>query len=190
MFLDTLSDFFRFLYNSTHRMQPTNTYYGGGVGSSNYQAPKRANRRLLLIGVMALLVVITAILGVVSVSRGSSQQKLSDEFVKKFIASDIEGTYALLAPETKNKETAESWSTKIRLTEGFFTVYKSAKLIIDDPSAEQSADETNPTETHTYIAKGRDGTYALTVTVSKDKSNYGVVSFDSSPYIDIEKVLE
>ena len=174
-------------------MQPTNTYYGGGAGPTNYQTPNRSlGRRKLLFIVALILLAVTVVLGAFSaISGGGSQQRLSDDFVKKFVASDVEATYALLTQETKSTQTLDEWSAKVNLTKGFFGEYKYAELIQDDSSQQVIEDETQSNvETHTYIARGKDGTYAFVVTVSKNKADKGVISFDSSAYIDVMKELK
>lgn len=173
-------------------MQPENTYYGGGIGPANYQTPKkRLGRRQIFIGITAVLLVTTIILAVVSALEGGSQKKLSDDFVAKFVAADVDGTYELLSPETRSKETPASWSRKVLATKDFFSTYKQGSLIIDDPSLDGLADtESQSGETFTYVAKGKDGTYAFIVAVSNETADAGVVSFDSSPYVDTGGVLK
>jgi len=145
---------------------------------------------LLIIG--AVVLILTAIMGVLSVSGSKSQSKLTDSFVQKFVSGDANGTYEMLAPSTKKTESLENWTVKVNLTKDFFTEYKRGDVVLDPPldSAQVEVAETaEDTETITYVARGKDGKYAFTLVVSSSKEDPGIVSFGSAPYIDVRKVL-
>lgn len=101
-----------------------NSYYGGSVDNS-YQTPNNKqsllkSKRGLLIVVLAIMIVLTIILGVVSSMSGST----SDKFMRyTFSDFNAEKSYSLLSEEYKNGITLEFWAEKVKYYKDSFVTY-------------------------------------------------------------------
>lgn len=100
-------------------MQPNNVYYGGGAQPQTESKRPLSRRKLLLI-IGAVVLILTAIMGVLSVSGSKSQSKLTDSFVQKFVSGDANGTYEMLAPSTKKNRKLRELDSKGKPNKRFF----------------------------------------------------------------------
>jgi len=153
------------------------------VGGSPVASPQGSRRKTLLtVGIVVILALVIVTIIVSILSLGDPGKKVADDFVKKYVASDIDGTYELLTLETQQSETKTSWATKLIKTKDFYSSYTYSEL---PEQAKTGQDDS--IGVYRYIAEGRDGQYALIVTTKKTSEGVGVISFEANPYLELEE---
>lgn len=149
------------------------------VNTANVPQPAAAvNKKPRLSKVMKIIigvVVFIALVIVIAFFATSGASQTSNTFVDDILKNNSSAAYELFSSEAKQTVTTDQFKQVVATMAG----------VLDDQASQQSANvesETGQSSKGTviYEVKGTDGTYELTVNLTKENGEWRVLSFDNS----------
>jgi len=120
--------------------------------------------------VVALIIVVTGISALSAQLQKRHEKQLATTFVQNILSDNSQASYAAFSSTAQDNQSKDAWDTLVQKLSTFFKG--------STPQFQKLTDSKTSTAV-TYVISGKDGDYLLTVTLSKTKVGWQVLTFNS-----------